>query len=303
MRSATARAPATTANVAVGFDVLGFAVNVTWDTVTVTRSEAPGVRIIEIRGADLPTEAGRNTAGVALLTMCDELGLKFGFDVAIDKGIPLGSGLGGSAASAVGAVVAANAVLDAPRSQSELFRWALAGEAVSSGHAHPDNVAPCLYGGLTLTTELGVRAIPSPAGLHVALVHPDMSIETRAAREILPQEVALATAVQQMGHLAGFVDACHRGDADEAAFHCRDLLIEPHRKSLIPGFDAAAAAARRAGALAFSLSGSGPTVFALAHGEARAEEAAGAIADVFIEQGMVSTYWLAPFGTSGAEIV
>lgn len=303
MTSVTVRAPATTGNVAVGFDVLGFAANVTWDAVTVTKSTEPGVRIVEIRNADLPTEPGQNTAGVALLTMIEELELTFGFDVAIDKGIPLGSGLGGSAASAVGAAVAANALLERPRPHEDVFRWALAGEAVSSGHAHPDNVAPCLYGGLTLTTELGVRVIPSPPGLHVTLVHPEMSIATRDARGVLPADVPLTTAVRQMAHLAGFVDACHRGDANEAAFHCRDLLIEPHRKALLPGFDEAADAAREAGALAFSLSGSGPTVFAVSPSAEIADDVGMAIGAAFGNRKLSSTYWVAPFGTAGAEVV
>lgn len=285
----------------MGFDVLGVAADAVWDEVTVRRSEKPGVRIVRISDPALPTEAARNTASVALLAMIDELGLEFGFDVEIDKGIPLGSGLGGSAASAVGAVVAANALLDAPCAADQLFAWALAGEAVASGHAHPDNVAPCLYGGLTLTTARGVQVLPAPE-LWVALVHPHMSIETRAAREILPREVPLALAVEQMGHLAAFVDACHRRDAEAAAYHCRDLLIEPHRKSLLPGFDDAAAAACDAGALAFSLSGSGPTVFALCADEATAGAVGYAVADAFTQHGLSSNFWVCPFGTSGAEL-
>lgn len=302
MRQATAFGPATTGNAAVGFDVLGFAAGVIGDEVTVQRVASPGVRITRLSDPALPTQADRNTASVALLAMIDELGLEFGFDLEITKGIPIGSGLGGSAASAVAAVVAANALLDQPCTTEQLFAWALAGEAVASGHAHPDNVAPCLYGGLTLTTAAGVQVIPAPAELRVALVHPDLSIETRAARELLPREIPLALAVEQMGHLAAFVDACHRGDAADAGRHCCDLIVEPHRKALVPGFDEAAAAAREAGAVAFSLSGSGPTLFALALSDAQAEEAAYQIADVLGSHGLSSTFWLCPFGTAGARV-
>lgn len=299
MSSATAFAPATTGNAAVGFDVLGFAANVIGDTVTVHRVDQPGVRVLRISDSRLPTAATENTASVALLAMIDALGLDFGFNVEIDKGIPLGSGLGGSAASAVGAVVAANRLLDEQCSNEQLFGWALAGEAVASGHAHPDNVAPCLYGGLTLTTARGVRVLPVPAGVHVGLTHPHMSIETRVAREILPREIPLALAVEQMGHLAAFVDAAHRGDAEAFVHHCRDLIVQPHRKALIPGFDEVQAAAFAAGAQAFSLSGSGPTVFALSLDLTTADAVARAVEQAFP---LDVTGWVCELGTAGAEV-
>lgn len=302
MNEVTARAPATTGNAAVGFDVLGFAADVIADEVTVRRTSTPGVRVTRISDPRLPTEAARNTASVALLAMIEALGLDGGFEIEVEKGIPIGSGLGGSAASAVGAVVAANALLDEPRPLHELFAWALAGEAVASGHAHPDNVAPCLYGGLTLTTNDVVRVLPTP-DLWVALVNPQMSIETRAAREILPREIPLSLAVQQMALLAAFVDACHRRDAATCAETCRDLIVEPHRKALLPGFDDAARAARDAGALAFSLSGSGPTVFALAVDQSSANAVADAVVHAFAAVDLPSRGWSCPFGTPGARLV
>lgn len=302
MRQATARAPGTTGNAAVGFDLLGFASDALFDHVTVRAIDEPTVRIARVSDPALPLDPAANTAGVALQQLCAHLKLPHGFEVEIDKGIPLGSGLGGSAASAVGAVVAAAALLDAPLSHDVLFRFALAGEAVSSGHAHPDNVAPCLYGGLTLTVDMQVRQLPTPPGVEVALIHPDISIRTRDARAVMPQTVPMPTVVQQMGYLAAFVDACHRGDAVAAGGSCRDLLAEPHRKSLLPGFDAARAAAHRAGALAFSLSGSGPTVFALA--ELGGAAAIGdAVVEAFQRAGLTATAWTSAFGTAGAEVI
>ena len=300
--TATARAPATTGNAAVGFDILGFACGVIADTVTVRRVEKPGVRVVRVSDERLPLETARNTASVAVAALAQTVDTSLGFEIEIDKGIPLGSGLGGSAASAVGAVVAANATLDEPRTLDELFGFALAGEAVSTGHAHPDNVAPCLYGGLTLTGPAGVQVLPAPP-LWVALVHSDQTVETRAARAVLPREVPMSTAVDQMRYLATFVDACHRGDALMAARACKDVLIEPHRRELVTGFDAAARAARACGALAFSLSGSGPTVFALALNEADATIIRDEIRSAFVGHGLQTTAWVCELGTAGAGVI
>lgn len=299
----TAFAPATVGNAAVGFDVLGFAVDAIGDRVTVERIDEPTVRIDEIDGVvtDLPTEPDENTATVGLMMMREELDLDFGFAVQLEKGIDLGSGMGGSAASAVGAVVAANALLDEPLPKARLFRHALAGEAVASGHAHPDNVAPCLYGGLTLATADEVHVIPSPS-LWVALIHPKLRIDTKMAREVLPDAVPLTDAVAQMGHLAAFVDACHAGDGKRAARHCVDLIVEPHRMSLVPGFAAAREAAKDAGAEAFSLSGSGPTVFALATERDVAERAGERICAAFDAAALKAEWWISEFGAPGAHI-
>lgn len=304
MRDVTAFAPATVGNAAVGFDVLGFAVDAVGDDVTVRLVDEPGVRIVAIHGVttDLPSDATQNTAGVGLLRMIETHG-RGGFDVSIRKGIPLGSGLGGSAASAVAAVVAGNAALGGPFSPAELFEFALAGEAVASGHAHPDNVAPCLYGGVTYATRAdGVSELPAPP-LWVALVHPHLRVDTRAAREVLPAVVSIETAVQQMGHLTSFVDACHRRDGGLAARHCVDLVAEPHRKSLVTGFDDARRAALDAGAPAFSLSGSGPTVWAPALSPDAARDIVAAVVAAFEQHGVRSDAWISPFGATGARLV
>lgn len=302
---ATAFAPATVGNAAVGFDILGFAVDAIGDRVTVERGES-GVRIVAIEGTDveLPTDPARNTATVGLMSMIEDLGLDFGFDVTIHKEIPIGSGLGGSASSAVASVVAANALLSEPLSPELLLSYAVEGEAVASGAPHGDNAAPCLYGGLTLVRGAGkaieVIEIPTPTGLWCTLVHPDIRIETRAARDILPGQVPLATTVAQSGLLASFLAGCYTNDLERVGRSCRDLLIEPFRSQLVPGFEDARRAAMRAGALSFSLSGSGPTVFSLSDSESSAAAIREAIEASFE---LPTRGWTCPLPADGARVL
>ncbi len=306
--SATAFAPATVGNAAVGFDILGFAVDTIGDRVTATRG-APGVRIVAIEGtdADLPLDASKNSATAGVVRLCAELELDFGFDITIHKAIPIGSGLGGSASSAVAGIVAANALLDEPLSNRRLLSYALDGEAVASGAPHGDNAAPSLFGGLTLVrghgSEIDVVEVPTPAGLWCAIVHPDVVVETRAAREILPANIPLATSVAQSGLLASFLAGCYTGDVERVGRSCRDLLVEPFRSQLVPGFSDARRAAMDAGALSFSLSGSGPTVFSLADSEASADRVRDAIKTAFDAHDLETHAWTSPLPAAGARIV
>ena len=305
MNRARVFAPASVGNAAVGFDLLGFAFDSVGDEVTVERGPA-GVEISAIDGVvrDLPREASRNTAGQALLAMIQELKLSHGFRISIRKGIPMGSGMGGSAASAVGAVVAANALLEKPLAPHALLPFALAGEAVASGAAHADNIAPCLLGGLTLALPdpiLDVLELPTPAGIHGVLVHPNLVVETKAARAILSPTLSLAQHVRQSGSLAGFILGCQRNDHELIRRHLRDLVIEPQRAQLIPGFARAKAAALAAGALGFSISGSGPSVFAWAANAADGEKIRAAVAAEFTAVGCDS--WVAPLPCRGARVV
>jgi len=206
IRQATAFAPASVGNVAIGFDILGFSVDALGDRVTVSRRAEPGVSIRAIRGVaeDLPLEPEKNTAGRALLAMQETLRPGFGFEMEIEKGIPLGSGLGGSAASAVGAVVAANALLDEPCSKLELLKFAMQGEAVASGSLHVDNISPSLFGGLVLTVGIDqprVKQIPVPAEVRAIIVHPHMFLSTRQARAMLSQTVKMSDFVWQTANL------------------------------------------------------------------------------------------------------
>ena len=262
---ATAFAPASVGNIGVGFDLLGHTIAGPGDRAQVTRINEPVVRITAIEGdvegaSQLPLETALNTAGRALMELRERHGIAHGFELRLHKGIPLGSGLGGSAASCVAALVAANALLDAPLTRDDLYLLALVGEAVASGSVHGDNVAPMLFGGVVLATA--TQAIPLQApDLWCAAVHPHFVLETRRARAALAEPYPLSQFVRQSEHLALFLTGLARGDRALIAQGLRDVLVEPRRAALIPGFAAVKAAALAHGALGASISGAGPTVF------------------------------------------
>jgi homoserine kinase len=305
--SATAFAPASVGNVAVGFDILGQSVAAIGDRVRVSRRLEPGVAIRSITGVvqDLPLAAEKNTAGMAVLAMLTDLALPYGFELEIEKGIPLGSGLGGSAASAVAAVVAAAALVDRPLDRTELLKFAMRGEAVASGSVHVDNIAPSLFGGLVLTVGIDnphVKQIPVPETVRCVLVHPHMVLATREARAILRKTVELSDVIWQQANLAGFLAGCYTSDLALIRESLLDVVIEPQRQVLIPGFADVKKAALDAGALGGSISGAGPTVFAWA--EARDAEAvkSGMVA-AFRSHGLESDAWVSAIDLEGARVV
>jgi homoserine kinase len=305
--SATAFAPASAANVAIGFDILGFSVDVLGDKVTVTRTDQPGVTISGSSGVvkEIPRDPERNTAGRALLAMQESLKPGFGFDVFIEKGIPLGSGLGGSAASAVAAVVAANALLAKPLSKIELLQYAMQGEKVSSGSLHVDNISPSLFGGLVLTVGIDnprVKQIPVPEGIRAVLVHPHLFLSTRQARGILKREVAMSDFIWQTANLAGFISGCYTNDLDMIRASFEDVVIEKQRSQLIPGFDTVRQGALAAGALGCTISGAGPTMFAWAV-EGDAEKVRAAMVSSFGAANMKVDHWVVPIETVGAYVL
>lgn len=304
-QSALAFAPASIGNVGVGFDLLGHALQGAGDRVRVRRIAAPQVRVDAITGCftELPREPERNTAARALMAMREALQLPFGFAIEIEKGIALGSGMGGSAASAVAAVVAANALLAQPLPLTALYPYALAGEAVASGSAHGDNVGPCLLGGLVLASTDRLVSLAVPAAWHVALVHPQFVLETRRAREALAGDYRLSEFVAQSTHLALFLTGCQRGDAELVRAGLSDVLVEPRRAALIPGFAAVKSAALAAGALGASISGAGPSVFAWFEHRAAAEQAGSAMRTAFADVGLDSTLYVAPINSPGAEVL
>jgi len=304
---ATAFAPASAANVAIGFDILGFSVDVLGDKVTVGRTAKPGVVIAGSSGVvkEIPRDPERNTAGRALLAMQDALKPGFGFEVFIEKGIPLGSGLGGSAASAVAAVVAANALLDTPLSKLELLQFAMQGEKVSSGSLHVDNISPSLFGGLVLTVGIDnprVKQIPVPEGIRAVLVHPHLFLSTKQARGILKREVTMSDFIWQTANLAGFISGCYTNDLDMIRASFEDVVIEKQRSQLIPGFDSVRKGAITAGALGCTISGAGPTMFAWAL-EADAEKVRAAMVAAFGAANMKVDHWVVPIKTSGAYVL
>lgn len=304
---ATAFAPASVANVATGFDILGFAVDAIGDRITVARSAQKGVRITGASGivGDLPREPERNTAGRALLAMSVALRPEFGFEMQIEKGIPLGSGLGGSAASAVGAVVAANAVLDQPLPKIELLKFALQGEAVASGALHADNISPSLFGGLVLTVGIDnprVKTIPVPADIRAVIVHPHLFISTKAARAILKRDVGMSDFVWQTANLAGFIAGCFTNDIELIREGLNDVVIEPQRRQLIPGFSAVRSAAIAAGAIGCTISGAGPSMFAWT-GASDAPAVRDAMLGAFARHGTEVDHWIVDINSKGARIV
>jgi homoserine kinase len=272
-RIVTAFAPATVSNVACGFDVLGFALEAPGDEVAARFAPAgkSGVTIDAITGDDnrLPREAARNTAGVAAQALLTALGERRGVVLTIAKGLPLASGLGGSAASAAAAVVAVDALLDAHASLDLLIGCAIEGEGLGARSAHPDNIAPALYGGFVLVRHPNppdIIRLPVPAGLMAVVIHPDLEIETAKARALLGTTVPLADAIRQWANMGALVDGLHRADFALISRALEDTIAEPRRAALVPGLAEIKQSAVDAGALGCSLSGSGPSLFALCRG-------------------------------------
>ena len=297
--------PASIGNACVGFDLLGHSLAGPGDRVTVQRIEDPTVRIRAIRGLDLvlPLEAERNTAGRALIALRAALDLPFGLEIEIEKGIPLGSGMGGSAASCVAALVAANALLDEPLAREALYDFALEGESVASGSRHGDNVGPMLLGGLVLTTAQRMVRIDVPAAWHCVLVHPDQVLETRRARDALKGDYALGEFVAQSANLAQVLVGCMKGDEDLVRAGFADVLVEPRRAPLIPGFAQVKQAALDAGAFGASISGAGPSVFAWFATKAEAQAAAAPMQATFAQAGFASQSYVSPVAGPRAEVV
>jgi homoserine kinase len=305
--TATAFAPASVGNVGVGFDVLGHSFQAIGDRVTAKRIASPEVRIASIRGtvSDLPLDPEKNTAGMAVLSMVRDLSLDFGVELTIEKGIPLGSGLGGSAASAVAGVVAANALLPKSLTKLELLKFAMKGEAVASGAVHVDNIAPSLFGGLVLTVGIdnpNVKQIPVPDGVRCVLVHPHMTLSTREARQILNRAIDLSDVIWQTANLSGFLTGCFTGDLHLIRESLEDVIIEPQRKVLIPGFQAVKDGAKLNGALGCSISGAGPTVFAWCE-QQDAERIRDAMVAGFKTHGLESDAWISTLEPVGARVV
>jgi homoserine kinase len=307
MDSITAFAPASVGNVGVGFDVLGHALEGIGDSVTLRRRAEPGVLLVAVTGlhTDLPRAPEANSATRPLLRIAADHHVTGGVEVTLHKGIPLGSGMGGSAASAVAAVLAADALWELSLDTSALLAYALEGEDAASGVGHPDNAAASLLGGLVLT-EPGLpprcTRLPVPAGIACVLCHPALEVCTRDARRILKPTVRLEDWVRQSAWLAGFVTGCLRNDLEQIERCLRDEIIWPQRAGLVRGGAAALAAARSAGALGGSLSGSGPAVFAWAP-VARADAVAASFQASFQAVGVASEVWVSSPDAPGAHLV
>lgn len=272
MKSVRAFAPATVANVSCGFDIFGFAVESPGDEVILTTSPRPGVRLLRIEGdgGRLPLEASKNTAGVAITAFLKAIDSDQGFELILKKKLPLGSGMGSSAASSVAALLAVNHLTGEPFERKDLLPFAMEAERVACGSAHADNVAPSLLGGFVLIrgySPLDVVNIPTPGNLYCTLVHPQLELNTVDSRQVLRMEISLKSAIVQWGNIAGLVAGLMKPDFDLISRSLHDVIAEPIRSMLIPGFDLIKEKARENGALGSGISGSGPTIFALSTDE------------------------------------
>jgi len=269
----TVHAPGTVANLVCGFDILGLALSAPYDIMEVTLLSEPKVIIHNRDIYNLPTDPEKNVAGVVFLAAMEKTGrTDIGFEVTIEKRIKPGSGIGSSAASAAGAAVAANHLLGNIFSTDEVVQLAMNGEKLASGVKHADNIAPCILGGVSLIRSihpLDIISIPSP-DLYVTVVHPQIEVRTSDARQILRQQVQLKDAIRQWGNIAGLVAGFFKSDMELIGRSLEDVIIEPVRSILIPGFDEVKTACKGAGALGGGISGSGPSIFMLSRDEATA---------------------------------
>lgn len=298
--------PATVANVACGFDVLGFCLDTVGDEMVVRKTANKGISISKIEGYDLPMETKRNVAGVAALSLLEKVEVDFGFEIEIYKNIKPGSGVGSSSASASGVVFAMNELLGMPFNKTQLSFFAMKGEAVASGSEHADNIAPGIFGGFTLvksTHPLEILELPTPHDMYATIVHPQIEIKTSVARAILPKEIVLQNAITQWANVGSLVHGLHISDYNLISSALKDVVVEPFRKQLIPYFDNAKKAALEAGALGVGISGSGPSIFSLNKGEETAHKVAAAFKNVYDQTGIEFNLYVSRINPNGIKIL
>lgn len=308
MKTVRAYAPASIGNVSCGFDVMGLAVDAPGDDVIITLNDSGVVTITTIEGDNgkLPRQAEENTAGVAVIEYLKAIKSKQGAAITLIKNLPLGSGMGSSAASAVAAVVAINQLFDNRLPKRELLPFAMQAEFVACGSAHADNAAPSLLGGLILIRDnhpLDIIEVPTPDELMCVLVHPHVEVKTRDARQVLKQSVPLKDAITQWGNTAALVAGMMKPDYELIGRSLQDVVAEPVRSVLIPGFHAIKAKAVEAGALGCGISGSGPTMFAFCKSKAIAEQVGEAMQKQFTELGLQSEVYVSGVNKEGARII
>ncbi|MBS1797898.1 MAG: homoserine kinase [Acidobacteria bacterium] len=303
MNEITVFPPATVANVVCGFDCLGFALDDPVDAMTLRLTDEKGVRITHLDDYGLPADPERNIAGVALLAMLDAIHHETGFELEITKKIKPGSGVGSSSASAVGAVVAADKLLNERFSRLELAEFAMRGEQVASAGRHADNVAPCLYGGFTLVRSvdpLDIVELEFPE-IAVTVIHPQIEVKTADARRMLPAEIPLKSGVRAWSNVGALVAALAKGDLELLARSLEDAIVEPVRKTLIPHFDAVKTESLRAGALGGGISGSGPSIFMLSENQSTARRVAAAMDAVYAESGIDFNIYVTKINSEGVK--
>ena len=301
-------APATVANVTCGFDILGFAVDHPGDEITLKKSNSSEVKILEITGDEgaLPYDPDQNTCSVVIKMFLKDLSIDQGIDIFLEKKMPLGSGLGSSAASSVAAIFAINELMGKPRKLEDLLPYAMEGERVACGAAHADNVAPGLYGGFVLIRSydpLDVIRLKTPDKLFATLVHPHIEVKTKDAREILRKQIYFKESVKQSGNVAGLVAGLLTSDYDLISRSMHDYIVEPIRSILIPGYSEVKDAAIGLGALGAGISGSGPSIFALSKDRVTAEKIGMRMKNIYAEFSIESETYVSRINQLGPKII
>ncbi len=305
MKQVTIHCPGTVANLVCGFDILGMALKTPYDVMEVKLLDEPKVIIHNRDAFNLPTDPEKNVAGVVFLAVMEKAGGNIGFEVTIEKHIKPGSGLGSSAASAAGAAVAANHLLGNIFSTDELVQFAMWGEKLASGVKHADNITPCIMGGVTLIRSihpLDIVPLAAP-DLFVTVVHPQIEVRTSDARQILKEKVLLKDAIRQWGNIAGLVTGFIRNDHELIGRSLEDVIIEPVRSILIPGFDEVKLKCKEAGALGGGISGSGPSIFMLSKEEATAKKVEAVMQAIYTRIGIEYNTYVTTINKNGVEVV
>ena len=298
--------PASVANVSCGFDVLGFCLDHIGDIMQISKTKTTGITIGKVTGQNLPKDPSKNVASVAGLALLKETPSEFGFQIDIDKKIKPGSGIGSSAASAAGAVFGINELLGNPYTRNELIRFAMVGEAIASGAAHADNLAPVLLGGFTLVrsnVSLDVIKLPNPSQLVATIIHPKIELKTLHSRAILKATIPLDKAIEQWGNLGGLISALYTDDYELLSRSLEDKIIEPYRAMLIPKFEETRQAALNSGALGSGISGSGPSIYALSKGRKTAEKVGAAMESIYKSMNLDYQLYLSEINTKGIKVL
>ncbi len=305
MKKIRIHSPSTVANLVCGFDILGLRLTEPFDIMELTLLNEPRIIIHNKDQFNLPTEPQKNVAGVVLQSIIERMDKKIGFDITIEKNIKPGSGLGSSAASAAGAAVAANYLLGNIFSTDELVQFAMHGEKLASGVKHADNIAPCIMGGVSLIRSihpLDIVSIPFPE-LFVTVIHPQIEVRTSDARQMLRQQILLKDAIRQWGNIAGVVSGLMKNDYDLIGRSLEDVIIEPIRSILIPGFDELKLKSKEAGALGGGISGSGPSVFMLSKNENTAKNVEAVMKEIYSGIGVEFFTYVTTVSRKGVELV
>jgi len=307
MDTVTLRAPATVANLSCGFDILGACLKEPYDEITISKIPERKIliNILESEFSNIPSNPKENTGGIPAELILKDLSLDFGFEISIKKGIPLCGGLGSSAATAAGVSFGIAKLLNEKISNKDIIRYALEGEKLSSETPHADNIGPCILGGLVIirdTFTLDLINVPVK-DFSFAIIHPDVKIDTKTARKLLPEKISMKQAVEQWGNVASLVYGFSSNDISLISRSMEDNIVEPVRSKLIPEYDNIKKAAIDHGAIGCSISGSGPSVFALCNDDNQAEKIKIEMEKVLLNKSIGFHSYVSKINNQGIEIL